>query len=271
MWRGSSLLIGLLVWIYSAQAQAAWLQSKGDALIISSLSDYRSDARFDELGRRAPDSAYRKQELSVYGVYGLTDAITLGAQPSFFRLRARSAAGAGRESMHGLAYMEMFARARILAGDYWILSAQALVKLPGAMAVDREPLLENASRDAEGRLLFGRSGHLSRQLLNLEYFSSIEAGYRVRDRRAADQWRGDATFGFRPSQHYQIIMQSFNTISLQSPDGSDATAYDLYKAQISLVRNLPHGMAVQAGGFTEYAGRNTGAGNALFIAIWTRF
>ncbi len=261
----------MLVWVCSAQAQAAWLQSKGETLFISTLSNYSSDARFDALGHRAQDNAYRKQELSLYGVYGLMDGVTLGAQPVFFRLRARPGDGAARESVRGLSSMEMFARIRILVGDYWILSSQALVKLPGARAVDREPLLENASRDIEGRVLFGRSGRLARQFLNLEYFSSFEAGYRARDRHAADQWRGDATFGFRPAQDYQIIFQSFNTISVQNPDGSDPTAYDLYKAQISLVRDLPHGLAVQAGGFTEYAGRNTGAGNALFVSVWTRF
>lgn len=271
MWRSACLIIGLLVLFYSAQAQAAWLQSKGETLIISSLSDYKADIRFDSLGRRAPDSAYRKQELSVYGVYGLMDRLTLGAQPSFYRVRARSAVSAGRQSMYGLSNVEIFARSRILAGDYWIISAQALVKLPGARAVDREPLLENASRDIEARLLFGRSGRFPKKLFNLEYFSSFEAGYRARDRHAEDQWRADAAFGFRPWRHYQIILQGFNTLSLKSPDGFDPTSYDLYKAQISVVRDMPHGMSIQAGGFTEYAGRNISAGNAFFMAIWSRF
>ncbi len=271
MWRGIARFMGLLAWVCSAHAQAAWLQPKGKMLIISSLSDYRSVARFDALGFRGAERAYRKQELSLYGVYGLMDGLTLGVQPSFYRLHVRSAATSARQSMNGLSYIELFARTRILAGDFWILSAQTLVKLPGPRAVDGEPLLENASRDVEARLLFGHSGRFARQLLNLEYFSSIEAGYRARDRQAADQWRADATFGFRPSQKYQIILQGFNTISLKSPDGSDPTAYDLYKAQISVVRDLPHGMALQAGGFTEYAGRNTGAGNALFMAVWSRF
>ena len=173
--------------------------------------------------------------------------------------------------MFGLLYIELFARTRILVGDFWIVSAQVLVKLPGARPVDREPLLESASRDMETRLLFGRSGRFAKKLLNVEYFSSIEAGYRARDRRAADQWRADATFGFRPFQKYQIILQSFNTVSVRGTDDSDPTVYDLYKAQISLVRDLPHNMGLQAGWFTEYAGRNTGAGNALFMAVWSRF
>lgn len=271
MWRGAGWLMGLLAWIYSAQAQAAWLQTRGDGLLISTLSDYRSDARFDDFGVKAPDRAYRKQELSLYGVYGLTDGLTLGAQPGFYHLKVQPGAIAGRQSMLGLSHIELFARTRLLAGDFWIVSAQALVKLPGARPVDREPLLESASRDVEARLLFGRSGRFVKKFLNLEYFSSVETGYRARDRRAADQWRADATFGFRPFQKYQIILQGFNTISLQSPDGSDSTAYDLHKAQISAVRDLPHGMALQAGWFTEYAGRNTGAGNALFMAVWSRF
>lgn len=271
MARGAAWILGVLGWVYSAQAHAAWLQSRGETLIISSLSNYSADARYDASGHRVQDSVYRKQELSFYGVYGLMDGVTLGAQPSLVRLRTRPTAGAARESARGLSNVEIFARIRILVGDYWILSSQALVKLPGPRAVDREPLLENPSRDIEGRLLFGRSGRLASQFLNFEYFSSFEAGYRARDRQAADQWRGDATFGFRPARNYQIIVQSFNTISSQDTDGSDPTAYDLYKAQISLVRDLPYGMAVQAGGFTEYAGRNTGAGNALFVSVWTRF
>lgn len=173
--------------------------------------------------------------------------------------------------MLGLSHIELFARTRLLAGDFWIVSAQALVKLPGARAVDREPLLESASRDVEARLLFGRSGRFAKKLLNVEYFSSVEAGYRARDRQAADQWRADATFGFRPFQKYQIFLQGFNTISASGADDSDSTAYDLYKAQISLVRDLPHNMGLQAGWFTEYAGRNTGAGNAFFMAVWSRF
>lgn len=263
--------MGLLAWVYSAQAQAAWLQSEGEGLIISSLSDYISDARFDDFGIRAPDRAYRKQELSLYGVYGLMDGLTVGAQPAFYRLSVQPAAMVTRKSMLGLSYIEIFARTRILAGDFWIVSAQALVKLPGARAVDREPLLESASRDVEARLLFGRSGRFAKKLLNVEYFSSVEAGYRARDRRVADQWRADATFGFRPFQKYQIILQGFNTISTSRADDSDPTAYDLYKAQISLVRDLPHNMGLQAGWFTEYAGRNTGAGNAFFMAVWSRF
>lgn len=271
MWRGVTGFIGLLAWIYSAPAPAAWLQTRGSGLLISTLSDYRADARFDDFAVKAPDRAYRKQELSLYGVYGLTDGLTLGAQPSFYHLKVRPGAMAERQGMLGLSHIELFARSRLLAGDFWIVSAQALVELPGARPVDREPLLESASRDVEARLLYGRSGRFVKNFLNLEYFSSVEAGYRARDRRAADQWRADATFGFRPSQKYQIILQGFNTISASGADGSDPTAYDLYKAQISLVRDLPHNMALQAGWFTEYAGRNTGAGNALFMAFWSRF
>ncbi len=263
--------MGLLAWVCTTQAQAAWLQNRGEALIISTLSDYRSDARFDDFGVKAPDRAYRKQELSLYGVYGLTDSLTLGAQPGLYRLDVPSAATAGRQKMYGLSYIEMFARARILVGDFWILSAQTLVKMPGARSVDREPLLESESRDMEARLLFGRSGQLVKNFLNVKYFSSVEAGYRVRDKKTADQLRADATFGIRALQKYQIIIQSFNIVSIQRAGDSDPTAYDLSKAQISIVRDLPHGMALQAGGFSEYAGRNTGAGNALFMAVWKRF
>lgn len=270
-WRFLAFGAGLLAGGIIPRAEAAWPQPKGELLIISTLSDYRAKARFDALGARAQAGRYHKQELSFYSVYGITEALTLGAQPTFVRLRARSAIGGERESVDTLSHVEMFARQRLLAGDAWVLSTQALVKLPRASAVEREPLLESSNRDFEGRLLFGRSGTSGKYLFNLEYFSTLEAGIRVRDHGAADQGRMDATFGLRAWPGYQFIAQGFNTVALHRGDGLDSSEFDLYKAQISVLRDLPKGMAVQIGGFSEYAGRNISAGNAFFMAIWSRF
>lgn len=262
---------GLLVWAMPLQCSAAWPQPKGDLLIISTLSDYNAKARYDALGVRAPAGEYHKQELSVYGVYGLTGGLTAGAQPVFVRVRARSSFGGKSESINSLSHIELFARQRLFTGDDWIISAQALVKLNGGHAVDREPLLDTSSRDIEARLLYGQSGQTGKYLRNMEYFSTFEAAIRRRDHDTADQLRSDAAFGIRPWPKFQIIAQSFNTIALQQGDDLDPRAFDLYKAQLSLLRDLPHGAALQIGGFTEYAGRNISAGNAFFMAIWTRF
>jgi hypothetical protein len=269
---------GLRIWLIcalscvcQAPAQAAWLQSKGTSLIISSLSSYHADKRFGADGLRTDASGYRKQELSIYGVYGASNGLTLGAQPSFFRLGNKTRPGATKTHMKGLSYVELFARAGLFKGDYWILSTQALVKIPGSGAFDRDPVRKSTSRDLEGRLLFGRSGRLPPQLLNLKYFTSFEAGYRLRDRDTADQWRADATFGANTSRNYQILFQSFNTISVDRRAGELSSAYDIYKAQVSVVRELPWGMAIQFGGLSEISGRNTGAGHALFTALWSRF
>lgn len=248
------------------QAHAAWLQTRGTALIISSLINYSSDARFDAFGQRVSGVRYRKQEASIYSVYGVSNSVTLGAQPSFYSL-----GGAGRNKTLGLSYIELFARTKVWVGDFWIVSAQALVKFPGANSFDREPFIEAASRDMEGRILFGRNGSLLPHKLDLRYFTSIEAGFRRRDGNASDQLRADTTFGLNLSQDYQMILQSFNIAALGGKQVKPATDYDLYKAQISVVRKLPRAMSVQFGGFTEFAGRNTGAGNALFLAVWSQF
>lgn len=261
----------MLAWALSAPANAAWPQPEGETLIISTLSDYTADARYDELGRRTPASGYHKQELSFYTVYGLSESLTLGAQPTFFRLNSRPGFGLGKREMSGFSHIELFARQRLFSGNGWLVSSQVLVKLPGPKATEREPLLEASNKDAEGRLLFGRSGRLGKHLLDLEYFSSFEAGYRARNSHAADQLRGDMTIGIRFLPRYQLIAQGINIHSVKKPDSFDSTAYDLYKAQLSLLRDLPHGVAVQVGGYSEYAGRNIGAGNALFMAIWSRF
>lgn len=264
-------LVGALFLAGQAPAQAAWLQSKGASLIISSLNSYRVNERFDAAGLRTDAGDYRKQELSIYGVYGASNRLTFGAQPGLIRLSNKTGPGAEKTHMKGLSYVELFARAGLFNGDYWILSTQALIKIPGSGAFDRDLARESSSRDLEGRLLFGRSGRLPLQLLNLKYFTSFEAGYRLCDGNTADQWRADATFGVNASSKYQVLFQSFNIISVDRRAGELSSAYDIYKAQVSAVRELPLGMAIQVGGLTEFSGRNTGAGNALFMALWSRF
>lgn len=254
----------------SAPGQAAWPQPEGEILIISTLSDYRVHRRFDAHDQRASSASYHKQELSVYGVYGLSESVTLGAQPTFYRLRAATNLDAGSQGVNGLSSIELFVRKRIFTSRNGVLSAQVLVNQPGPDAPAREPA-DTGSREAEGRMLYGKSGQLHFYRLDMTYYSTIEAGYRMRGDHAAGQWRGDAAFGVRPWPDYQIIVQSFNTLSVKNPHNHGPGAYDLYKAQISLLRDLPHGVALQIGGFTEYAGHNTGTGKALFVAIWTRF
>lgn len=260
-------MIGLLAMLAPLRATAAWTQPKGEALIITSISDYLADARFDAAGRRAAAGEYRKQELSVYGVYGFTESLSLGAQPTFIRLYASPAIGEGRQTTNALSHVELFARQRLLAGGGWVFSAQALIKLPGEKAVEREPLIESSNRAAEGRLLFGRSG----RVFEREYFSALEAAFRARGDGEADQARADATFGIRPWPGWQLIVQSFNIVSTNRGGDLEPGNFDLYKAQASVLRDLPRGFALQLGGFSEYAGRNIGAGDALFVALWSRF
>lgn len=266
-WRLLGLAFALHVCASPSSSIAAWTQLKGEGLIISTLSDYKADARFDALAGRAPSVEYRKLELSIYGVYGVTDALTLGAHPTLARLRTASFAGSGTQSKTGLSDIELFARQRLIAGDGWVVSAQGLIKLPGPHAIDRDPLISATSQDIEGLLLFGRSG----RLFEREYFSSLEAGFRARSNGAAGQLRADAAFGVRLWPSWQWIAQSFSYISTGRRSNLDPGDFDLYKAQLSILHTLTRSVSIQAGGYTEYAGRNTGAGNALFVAIWSRF
>lgn len=95
-----------------------------------------------------------------------------GPTADFFQVRTGNGASSGHESVRGLSQIDLFARARIIAANYRILFDQAQLKLPDPSGVDREPLFQNASRGAEGRLLLGRSGRLARKFLNLEFFHS---------------------------------------------------------------------------------------------------
>ncbi len=267
MRHGAAWVLAVLAGLAAAPAHAAWPQPRGEALIITSLSSYRTNNRFDEFGLRAPGHGYHKQELSVYGVYGLTGYLTLGAQPVYAKIDAKRTAGTASERTSGLTSIELFARQRIVTGGNWILSAQALVKLPGTLDAGREPLVETSNKDAEGRLLYGSSG----RLFGREYFSVAEAAFRARSNGTSDQIRADATFGIRPWPKWQLIAQNFSTIAITQRQSAGPENFDLYKAQLAILYDLPRGRSIQLGGFSEYAGRNTGAGYGLFVALWSRF
>jgi hypothetical protein len=47
--------------------------------------------------------------------------------------------------------------------------------------------------------------------------------------------------------------------------------FDLYKGQISLVTRVARRMRIQCGWVAAFAGRNTGHGQTLLVAIWKDF
>lgn len=249
---------------WAAPTYAAWVEPRGDLLSISALTAYQADSFFGPDGSAQKTERFEKFELSPYLAYGYSDKLTIGLQPTFVRVRTTSTRNS--PSRTTLENIEFFGRREIRKGNSWVVSGQLNAKFRSrhSTRIDRRERKEY--RDFEARLLSGNSGQWRRR----DYFFSTEAGYRYRTGGAADQFRLDATAGFRPVRDWQFLLQSFN-IYAATRSGDQGTNFNLNKIQFSILKDISSSSAVQLGGFTELAGRNTGAGKAVFGSFWRRF
>lgn len=246
---------------------AAWTQPQGQGQVITTLTGYQSSRYFDSNRSAQNTDTYDKIELSIYSEYGVTDNTTIGLKPYII-----SASTRGRQT-NGIGDVEIWLRQRLWFDDFGVLSAQAMLKFPGGYDRLADPALGDSQNDAEVRILFG---HLLETGFG-QAFYNLEAGLRKRFGMPADELRFDATLGVRPVNRWLLMAQSFNIIGLRNPGGTESAAtvtgpdYDLFKVQLSVVHELTPGLELQIGGFTEYAGRNTGVGQAVFFAFWISF
>lgn len=244
---------------------AAWTEARGHGLAISTFSFYAADRQFDPKGGSSRRPPYRQEEARFYAVYGLRDWLTLGLDTAV--RRARDRAPSSRDEPINWHDGAFFGRFRLHQWERSVLSIQPLVRVPGPNAVQGMLGRETDAPEAELRLLYGRSF----VLFDRDGFGVAEAAYRRRFGPAMDQARFDLTLGLRPLRRFLVLAQSFNAISTGLSGQPGAPDYDIYKVQLSAVRDLTDRLALQLGGYVEYAGRNVGAGQAGFLAVWFRF
>jgi len=248
----------------------AWTQEQGRGQLITTVTAYRVTSGYDRDRKRVDQTRFEKLELQPYFEYGVTAWLTVGAAPSYQWLS--SGTGDARDRNQGLADAELFARTRLYRDEAQVVSAQGMVRVPMGYSTRDTPALGYDQVDLEARLLYGRSGRIGWG----DWFVNLEGAYRWRLDTPADEVRLDLTAGLRPWERWQLLAQSFNIIGMRNAGGGptvqpSAPDYDLFKLQLSVVYDLTPTWSVQFGGYTEYAGRNTGAGNALLVALWTRF
>lgn len=265
------LLLALAAVAAPAPAMAAaWTQPEGGGQVINTFTYYVATNQFDEDGDAEDLRRFTKLEYSPYIEYGLTDSFTVGAQP-FFQLARQNQSGDRPENL-GIGDIDIFARQRVWRSERTVLSVQGLISPPGTSDANENPSLGRAQLDLEGRVLVGTA----LELAGVPTFYNAEAALRKRFEDPADELRLDVTAGVRPAPRWMLLVQSFNTIGLGNPSGegeeqTSGTDFDRFKLQLSVVRALTDRLSLQVGGFREYAGRNTGLGNAGFVALWIDF
>ena len=109
-------------------------------------------------------------------------------------------------------------------------------------------------------------------------FIDVEAGYRFRVGAPADQVRTDATAGITVVRNLTLMGQFFGITGMRNGSpirpNSNPNAqsdFDLYKGQGSVVIDVTRSTRVQLGWGNTIAGRNTGKGSTIVLALWRSF
>jgi len=255
----------------------AWMQPEGGGQIITTATYYSTDSFFNKNGERVDQtSRYSKYSIDAYAEYGLSEAYTIGIQPSYDFVQNR---GDGiNASENGLADVPIFLRERIWHDDYNVFSVQELATIPGPYDKHSQTALGYDQPDLELRGLYGHSGNIANlpYLKDLPYFTDIEGAYRERFDGPANELHLDLTFGVKPMYEFLLLAQSFNTAGLGNATTNafvppSAPNYDLSKLQFSGVIGMLDGFSLQMGGSVDVYGRNTGGGESLFVAVWRSF
>lgn len=249
-------------------AQAgAFLAPPGQGEIISAASFSDSTLAFDADGKLVPIPAYRKFELGTYIEYGLTDRITLVAQPSADVVRQEPA----QPTPPAAAGTNLGARVGLVSFDSTVLSLQGLVHIPFAASSMQVGLFDqDRAPAADLRLLLGHGFAIG----STTGFIDVEASHTWQGDGLPEEWHADATFGVRPQPQLLIMLASYMTVAGHAGAACaywSCTYWSWLKLQPSIVYDLSRRWSVEAGFFATVAGQNAGRELGPMAALWYRF
>jgi hypothetical protein len=253
----------------------AWTQEQGHGQIIFGASFFETAREYEADGNVARFSyqgSFRQFQLNPYIEYGLTSRTTLvvNAFAPFLKFENQY----GSQTSAGMGDIETAVRHRLNSTESPMpVSVQFTVLFPTYPA-DRQPPPGNHQVDLESKLMIGRGVHIAKRTA----FWSMGGAYRFRSGAPADQWRSDATLGLDLTHRFTVMTQFFGITGLRNGSplvvGGNPNAqsdFDLYKGQFSLVTRLGPHTRFQLGWNDTIAGRNTGRGQTVLVALWQDF
>jgi protein XagA len=124
--RSAGLILGLLA-APSAALAGAWTLPQGTGQWLAGVLASTSTDYFSASGL-ASTPRYNKVDADVLIEYGLTDRLTAIVNPGFQHIDIAAPTSAERT---GLDYTEFGARYAFFTDQSWVLSGQAILRLPG--------------------------------------------------------------------------------------------------------------------------------------------
>lgn len=250
----------------------AWTQKESQGSAFLQTTATWSDAAFAADGSLFAARSYDKVSTQLFLEYGASDWLTLLGAPELVTIKT-GAATLGTQDVpaarySGFGYQEIGARIRFGEGEGWIVSGQALLRVPGAKPAAGPVTIGYADAEVDFRLMAG----LTFLLFGMPAFLDLEAAQRLREGAAPDEIRIDATLGLRVAPDWQILLQSFNVISEgagQDPDFGLSYAY--YKVQMGALYDLTPTLSLMLACVTTWYARNALQENGIVGGVMVRY
>ena len=249
----------------------AWTAEKGTIYQKFTFNVYEADERFDDSGHENAFPAggqFSDTNFATYMEYGLTDKITLLGSLSYKRLRSEDDAMIYKT--RGFSDLDLGVKYRLASGNFGVISAQGLVKVPEFYDDDNAVDLGNSQYDTEIRLLYGKSLYPF-----IPGYINIEAGYRLRAEEPADEFRYLLELGIDITDAIYSRVKLDGIAGMNNEDASRDAAgnptatldYDLGKLDLALGINLSKQMGLELGYRADIYGENTASGENVSLSL----
>ncbi|SDT87706.1 hypothetical protein SAMN04487931_102312 [Desulfobacula phenolica] len=253
----------------------AWTAKKGAIYNKLTFNIYDAEKAFNDSGDKNEFPAngdFSDTNIAYYVEYGITDKITVLGSVSYKWLKSEDDTIINKTT--GFSDLDMGLKYCLVSGDFGVVSAQALVKIPELYDDDEAVALGNSQYDTEFRLLYGKSLYPF-----LPGYVNIEAGYRLRAEEPADEFRYLLELGIDMTKKIYGRVKLDGILGINNDDpildyNANPTAtlnYDLGKLDLALGFKLSGPWSLEFGYRTDIYGKNTAAGDNVsfsFIAAY---
>lgn len=258
--RVAALALAFAMSASAAQA-GAWTLAQGHWQVFTSSTQSSASMLFDDAGRAAIPTVFKKQLFQNTFEYGLTNALTLFATPAYVMAKVETPAVPLTRANN--ASFEAGARLALLA-HHGRLSLQASYKTAGGF--DLSVSAGRASgRQMELRLLYG--GNF--RLFHRDGFFDLQIAQRWIDQPRPNETPVDITAGLWVTKDTMVMAQSFNIVSAGNAM-APYTYYRSHKLEFSIVNRLSRHWSIQAGLFFSPAGQNALDEKGISVSLWTQ-
>jgi protein XagA len=250
----------------------AWTAQQGAFYEKFSFNYYHADDSFNFSGSRTEtpnNGRFTDYNVSNYFEYGLLDNLTAINSLTYKWLRNETDSTITRG--YGLGDVDLGLRYKLLdSAKAGIVSAQLLVKMPGAYDKNDPLPLGNAQYDTELRMLYGRSLYPW-----VPGYANLEFGYRWRAGDPSDEIRYLVEFGFDITKSIFTRAKLDGIFSVDNGRKMDVSGnpaatnnFDLGKLEVTLGYQITSALGLEASYRPDIYGQNTAAGANYSLGLY---